>query len=57
MLGLKLNKYVSYFHPLEDVGRGSDTRLQVGENSNYITWTVEVIIGVMFFRCKHKPFV
>ena len=26
------------FHLLEVVGRGSETQLQVGENSNYITW-------------------
>ena len=57
MFGLKLNKYVSKFHPLEDVGRGSDTHLQVGENLNYITLTVEVINDGMFFRCKHKTFV
>ena len=32
MLGLELNKYV--FRPLEVVGRGSETQLQVGENLN-----------------------
>ena len=31
MYGLKLNKY-ELFHPLEAVGRDSDTQLQVGEN-------------------------
>ena len=28
---------MSNFHPLEVVGRGSETQLQVGENSNYLT--------------------
>ena len=27
--------YISNFHPLEVVGRGSETQLQVGENLNY----------------------
>ena len=31
MFGLTSNKY-EYFHPLEVVGRGSETQLQVGEN-------------------------
>ena len=36
MLGPKLNKYsLSNFHLLEVVGRGSETRLQMGENLNY----------------------
>ena len=30
--GPKLNKYLSNFHPLEVMGRGSETQLQVGEN-------------------------
>ena len=36
----KLKKHInmSHFHPLEAVGRGSGTQLQVGENINYITW-------------------
>ena len=29
--------YVNNFHPLEVVGRVSETQLQVGENSNDIT--------------------
>ena len=38
MFGLKLNKInVSNFHPLEVVGRGSETQLQVGENLNKLT--------------------
>ena len=37
MFGLKLNKYMRNFHPLEVVGRGSETQLQVGENLNKIT--------------------
>ena len=32
---LKLEEYV-YLHPLEVVGRGSETQLQVGENLNYL---------------------
>ena len=32
IFGLKLNKYEYIFHPLEAVGRGSETQLQVGEN-------------------------
>ena len=35
MFGLKLNKYMSNFHPLEVVGRGSETQLQVGEKLNW----------------------
>ena len=31
--GFKLNKY---FHPLEVVGRDSETQLQVGDNLNYL---------------------
>ena len=34
MFGLKLNKFMTNFHPLEVVGRGSDSQLQVGENLN-----------------------
>ena len=33
MFGLKLKKYDD-FHPLEVVGRASETHLQVGENLN-----------------------
>ena len=29
---------MSNFHPLEVVGRGSDTQLQVGENLNNLFW-------------------
>ena len=39
MFGHKLNN-VSTFHPLEVVGRGSETQLQVGENLNKITLQV-----------------
>ena len=35
MFCLKLNKY-QQFHPLEVVGRGSETQLQAGENLNYL---------------------
>ena len=34
MFGLKLTK--CHFHPLEVVGRGSETQLQVDEKLNYI---------------------
>ena len=37
MFGLKLNKCMSNFHPLQVVGRVSDTRLEVGENLNILT--------------------
>ena len=33
-VGFKLGEY---FHPLEGVGRGSETQLQVGENIKKIT--------------------
>ena len=36
MFGLKLNK--CNFHPLEVVGRGSETQLQVGENLKYLIY-------------------
>ena len=29
---------MTIFHLLEVVGRGSETQLQVGENSNKLTW-------------------
>ena len=32
---------MSNFHPLEVVGRGSETQLQVGENFNKITYRVK----------------
>ena len=34
MFYLKLNKHMHNFHPLEVVGSGSETQLQVGENLN-----------------------
>ena len=34
MFGLKLNTNTSNFHPFEVVGRGSKTKLQVGEKIN-----------------------
>ena len=36
LFGLKLINY-DYFHPLDNVGRGSDAQLQVCGNINYIT--------------------
>ena len=35
MFSLKLNT-LSNFHPLDVVGRGSETQLQVDENLNYL---------------------
>ena len=32
---------MGHFHPLEVVGRGSETQLQVRENSNYLIWRCE----------------
>ena len=34
MFGIKLNTYLVIFQPLEVVGRGSETQLQVGEKLN-----------------------
>ena len=34
-------KHLSNFHPLEVVGRGSETQLQVGENWNKTTQQAE----------------
>ena len=34
MFGLKINKYMSNFQPLEIVDRGSETQPQVVENLN-----------------------
>ena len=36
MFGLKLIKCIRNFHPLDVVGRGSETQLQVGENLGYL---------------------
>ena len=35
MFGLKI-KHTSNFHPLEVVGRGSETHLQVSENLHFL---------------------
>ena len=32
------SKQMSNFHPLEVVGRGSETQLQVGDNLKQMTW-------------------
>ena len=42
MYGLKLDKYVRYFHPLEVVGRGSETQLQMGKKLNR---TIQMVKG------------
>ena len=36
MFALKLKKNLTNYHPPEVVGRGSETKLQVGENLNYL---------------------
>ena len=36
VLRLKLKQNMSNFHPLEVVGRDSDTQLQVGKNLSYL---------------------
>ena len=38
MFGGKLTRNIGNFHPLEVVGRGSETQLQVGENLNSIVF-------------------
>ena len=38
MFGLKLKNY-KWFNPLEVVGRGSETQLQMGENLNYLIFS------------------
>ena len=37
------------FHPVEVVGRTSETQLQVGENLYRITWECKVLINVDIF--------
>ena len=46
MFALKLKKYCNY-HPLEVVGRGGETQLQVGENLNTLTkgWLLHEILN------------
>ena len=39
---------MSNFHSLEGVDRGSETQLQVSENSNEITWQVKVLTPLTF---------
>ena len=41
IFGPKLRKHMSNFHPLEVVGRGSETQLQVGANFNLMTLRVK----------------
>ena len=36
---------MSNFHPLEVVGRGSETQLKVGENLNELTWREKGLNG------------
>ena len=49
VFGPKLDKYdTSIFHPLEVVGRGSETQLQVGENLNKIAWRVKGLLCLVF---------
>ena len=44
MFGLK---NMSNFHPLEVVGRGSETQLHVGENLNYISYRSKVLVRLI----------
>ena len=52
---------MSYFHPLEVVGRGSETQLQVGENLNKnsqrskgsVTSTADLIAQLSYFEKKN----
>ena len=34
---------MSYFHPLEVVGRCSETQLQAGDNLNYLIYSLRVL--------------
>ena len=43
---------MSNFQPLEVVGRGSETQLQVGENSNSVQWRIQ---GGGVFRKFNLP--
>ena len=55
MFSPKLNKYVhGNFYPLEVVGRGSETQLQVGENLNYLTYMVPSKLGVPLDCAKQR---
>ena len=38
MISLKLKTNPSIFYPLEVVGRGSETQLQMGKNLNYLLY-------------------
>ena len=50
---LKLNRtYMSNFQPLEVVGRGSETQLQVGENINK---TIQCLEGYRVNTQCHNP--
>ena len=55
MFGLKLNIYLSIFYPPEVVGRGSETRLQVGEKllnfttQRFIGYKVPVIPHIIYY--------
>ena len=44
MFGLKFNNK-SEFHPLDSVGRGSETQLQAGEIVNYLLRVNECLSG------------
>ena len=52
MFRLKLNKYE--FHPLEVVGRGSDTQLQVGDNGKHYQKTSNCVNSYCCHGC-HTP--
>ena len=51
IVDLKLNK-LSNFHPLEVLGLGSGTQLQVGENINKLLWQDK--FNDIFFFCSKR---
>ena len=55
MFGFKLLQiYMNIFHPLEVVGRGSETQLQVGENYISKVAPPELMPGLMLGQCSRR---
>ena len=48
------NNIMSNFHPLEVVGRGSETQLQVGENLNYLIQLFNHVNGLTLILKIYK---
>ena len=48
------NNIMSNFHPLEVVGRGSGTQLQVGENLNYLIQLFNHVNGLTLILNIYK---